>query len=316
MRRAKPAGSRFPLSFLLLALAWSAGACGGEPEQVSPALLELERLAFLPRGEVVPSIEAGAFGSDAPLLVDMYEVTRGDWKRYQTETNVEPDPLLGSFVAGWTPDTDDWPAAYMTWSEAAAFAEWRGMRLLDLGEWLFCAMGASARAYPWGTTPQQSISNTLELRLERPAPVGTFESGRTPQWCYDLLGNVSEWISEPAPSNDLIAGDARVSAMGGSYLAHLRPLYRRPLNSLDRAFFAELLHPGTRSVDVGLRCAAPAAEYLWRRAPDWGTGEATLARLTAVGERWGRQASPLLDGLAAREGAPPGLRALAEGARR
>ena len=33
-------------------------------------------------------------------------------------------------------------------------------------------------------------------------------------------------------------------------------------------------------------------------------------------QRWGRQASPLLDQLASRVGAPPGLRALAEGARR
>ncbi len=307
MRRAIPTSSRARCLAALLLLAF---ACGGEPEEVSPALLELERLAFLQRGEVVPSVEVGSFGSDLPLLVDLYEVTRADWLRYHAEARPEIDPLLASHIETWVDGTESWPATYMTQTEARAFAEWRGMRLLSLGEWVFCAMSPSGWAYPWGTTPQASIANTLELRLERPAPVGTFESGRSPLSCYDLLGNVAEWISEPAPSEYLVPGDERVSAMGGSFRSRRRPLYHK-----DTGFAAELLHPRTRSSDVGLRGAAPAAEFLWNRASAWGQGPQARARLTAVGRRWGRRASPLLDQLATRAGAPPGLRALAEGAR-
>jgi serine/threonine-protein kinase len=272
-------------------------------------LIELERLAFLPRGEVLQPIEPVSFGTEEPLLVDMYEVTRDDWSRYQTAARPDVDPLFARHAARWQAGSGDWPVSYVTQGEARAFADWRGMRLLTLGEWLFCAMGTNARDYPWGTTPQESVANTLELRLERPAPVGTFESGRTPQWCYDLVGNVSEWIADPVPV-DLAPGDGRMAAMGGSYLTRRRALYRE-----TGAYFAELLHPKTRAVDVGLRCAAPAEAFLWEHAPEWGEGPEVEARLVAIGRRWGRQASPLLDGLATRAGAPPGLRALAEGAR-
>jgi formylglycine-generating enzyme required for sulfatase activity len=197
----------------------------------------------------------------------------------------------------------------MTQPEARAFAAWRGMRLLEPGEWLWCAMGPNRWSYPWGTTAQDSVANTLELDLERPTPVGTFESGRTPAGCYDMLGNVAEWVGSPMPSIERVPGDERQSAVGGSFRARRSPIYQK------MTFLTTDLHPSSRLDHVGLRCCVEAEAYLWARAPEWGEDEPTLQRLVAVGRRWGRQASPLLQDLAARPGAPRGLRALAEGAR-
>ena len=71
--------------------------------------------------------------------------------------------------------------------EAERFAAWRGMRLLTPGEWLFCALGAERRLFPWVAYERQdSVANTLDLGLGRPCPVGTFEGGRTPGEVYDL----------------------------------------------------------------------------------------------------------------------------------
>ena len=307
------------------ALAFALASCGGEPAS-SRALLELERMAFLPDGaislavldgatSVEPSVEQRSMGADQALLVDMYEVTRGEWRAFLANRRGSVDPTLAAAVRAWKDGTDSWPASFMTQAEAAEFAAWRGMRLLTAGEWVYCAMGPNRWAYPWGTTWQESVANTLELRLERPTPVGTFESGRSTIGCYDLLGNVAEWVSDAAPSRDARPGDAHVSAMGGSFRQHVRAVDRPIYQRRDRGFLALALHPASRSDQVGLRCAAEAADYLWTHASQWGEGEAVRKRLFALGRRWGRRALPVLMELAARPGAPRGLRDLVEGAR-
>ena len=71
-----------------------------------------------------------------------------------------------------------------------------------------------------------------------------------------------------------------------------------------------------RNDHVGLRCAADASAYLFENASEWGIDADARERLGAVGERFGRQALPLLIELAARPGASEGLGVLLEGARR
>jgi hypothetical protein len=54
-----------------------------------------------------------------------------------------------------------------------------------------------------------------------------------------------------------------VAALGGSYLYFSRPTY----SYIDREFASLSLDPGSRSDDIGFRCAADAGTYLWERAP-------------------------------------------------
>ncbi len=73
-------------------------------------------------------------------------------------------------------------------------------RLPSVSEWKHAVTGHGGYRFPWGDRFGLLRANTLELGLERPTPVGTFESGRDPareDSCYDLLGNVAEWTQDP-----------------------------------------------------------------------------------------------------------------------
>lgn len=330
------------LTPLLLALGGCGAGPGGDSDPGPPgarglgggeALRELERLAFLPRTEfvlVVPVLsrsgdvvsEGRAFELPRPVLLERFEVTRGQWLAYQAQAG-PPAPGLARALAGWAEGTESWPASFVTRTEAEAFARWRGMRLATVDEWIHAAIGPSRWAYPWGTTFRYSVANTLELGLGRPTPVGTFEAGRTPTDCHDLLGNVYEWVAGAVPSPARGRGDGRGSAIGGSFRSRVvsagRMIY--DVRVASSAFPLSLeLHPESRSDDVGLRCAVDAEAYLERRASEWGSDERALERLRGVGQRFGRASLPLLNELSERPGLGPdasaALAALAEGARR
>jgi formylglycine-generating enzyme required for sulfatase activity len=316
-RAGGPGAAALALSFA--ALSFSIG-CGPAAETDARALRELEGLAFLPRAEL-------ALGSTqvlrvaGPVLIDRFEVTRGEWRRFLAEAGAGTvAPLLAERAAAWESGTETWPASFMTRAEAEAFAAWRGMRLPTAAEWLFAALGPNRWPFPWGTTFRESVANTLELGLGRPAAVGTFESGRTPSGCYDLLGNVYEWVQDAVPTAGRGSGDQRGSALGGSFRAYTgsagRSIYDESQKGPVPFPLALTLHPASRLDHVGLRCAVAAEEYLWVHASEWGDDPAARSRIAAVGERFGRQALPLLAELAARPGAPVGLQLLAEGARR
>lgn len=197
------------------------------------------------------------------------------------------------------------------------------MRLPSGLEWVYAAVGESGHPYPWGSGEQQSIANTIAMKLDRPTPVGSFESGRSAFGCYDLVGNLREWVegSPPPAIPDPDANPTRGYLFGGSYRDHLRPVFQ-PGDDEELAFSAAEVDVGSLDVRNGVRHCADAREYLWDRAADWGTGEDAQRRLHAIGRGWmlrGGTASgeilALLEELAARPGAPAGLTWLMEGAR-
>jgi len=300
---------------------------------VTEELLELERLSFVPAAKR----RIAGYGSeyadldlDHALLVDRYEVTRGDWLR------LAPEDLAEEVVTGWGPldaasESLTWPATWMTFDEAQAFAELRGMRLPTAREWLFVAVGSSVTAYPWGPRGEESVSNSLGLGLKRLAAVGTFESGKAPTLgVYDLVGNAKEWVDGWVPSAEedpprdknvlppapLMPPDA-VSALGGSYLDRRRTTFG-PGIKIQLVFNATSFAHEQRAADLGFRCVADAREYLWANAGRWGSDETARRRVVAVARRWSEAGGPLqlkrvLDELAARDGAPRGIGWLLEG---
>jgi formylglycine-generating enzyme required for sulfatase activity len=292
-------------------------SCGPAAPADARALRELEGLAFLPRAEL-PLGSTQVLRVAAPVLIDRFEVTRGEWRRFLAQAGpAAVAPLQAERAAAWEPGTEAWPATFMTRGEAEAFAAWRGMRLPTAAEWLFAALGPNEWPFPWGTTFRESVANTLELGLGRPSAVGTFESGRTPSGCYDLLGNVYEWVQDAVPTPERGPGDRRGSALGGSFRAYTGSAGRSILDESTWSFpLALALDPASRLDHLGLRCAVAAEDYLWAHASEWGDDPGAQSRIAAVGERFGRQALPLLSELAARPGAPSGLQMLVEGARR
>jgi hypothetical protein len=283
------------------------------------ALAELERLAFVPKGETALVGRDGmpvVAENSVALLVDRFEVTRGEWLRHPPSADAAPDPWFEQVTNGWSEDTHALPASGMTLEEARQFARSRGMRLLSAREWLRIAIGARPQAWPWGQSLVRSVANTAELGLGRPVAVGTFEHGRTTLGTYDMLGNVWEWVEEPIAPSPMRESDLlpEAWALGGSYTTRLRRLYE--FDPSGRVVVLSLdLDPRARNLDVGLRCAVDASDYLRTHASSWGEDDDAHKRLSAVGKRFGRDAIPSLEQLCAQPGAPKPLVWLLEGAR-
>ncbi|MCC7018890.1 MAG: SUMF1/EgtB/PvdO family nonheme iron enzyme [Ardenticatenales bacterium] len=93
------------------------------------------------------------------------------------------------------------PVVGVSWFEARAYGLWltaqtgTTYRLPTEAEWEAVARGASGRRHAYGEAPADGMGNTTETHVRRPAPVGTFPDGDTPEGAADMAGNVYEWTS-------------------------------------------------------------------------------------------------------------------------
>lgn len=139
-------------------------------------------------------------------------------------------------------DIADHPVVHVSWSDAAAYCAWSGLRLPTEGEWEYAARGGlDQKRYPWGDvlTPggvhgcniwqgEFPLSNTCEDGHYGTAPADAFQPNGF--GLYNMAGNVWEWCSdwfspgyyaESTPDNPPgpPVGTHRV-IRGGSYLCH------------------------------------------------------------------------------------------------
>jgi ergothioneine biosynthesis protein EgtB len=90
-----------------------------------------------------------------------------------------------------------WPA-YVSHSEAAAYARWRGRRLPSEAEYGRAAYATPAgveRAFPWGDDPPDPVRGHFDFAGWDPQPVGQSPAGQSAWGIDDLLGNGWEWTS-------------------------------------------------------------------------------------------------------------------------
>ena len=141
----------------------------------------------------------------------------------------------------------DHPVVHVSWSDARAFAKWAGGRLPTEAEWEHAARGGQGDVpYPWGAQEPDDTAfhpcniwqgtfpevNLLQDGYATTAPACSFQANG--YGLYNMVGNVWEWIAEPARLRSLSARKRaahhwpRGSKLlkGGSFLCHKSYCYR------------------------------------------------------------------------------------------
>ena len=172
----------------------------------------------IPAGEFVMGSQKGVGNDDEhpphkvyldAFLIAKYEVTNQQYTEFLNawgknddgaghalvDLNVSlikyKDPTY-SVAKKWT----DHPVVGVNWYGANAYAQWEGDRLPTEAEWEKAARGTDEREWPWGDLWEVGNANSWESGRERPAPVGSHQSGASPYGVHDLAGNVYEWVSD------------------------------------------------------------------------------------------------------------------------
>ena len=137
-------------------------------------------------------LNGGGDGNERPIhevrigysfAVGKYEVTQAEWRA-----------VMGGDVRYFS--GDEFPATYVSWSEAKKFVRklstrtGQKYRLLSESEWEYVARAGAETAYPWGASFDHSQVN-ISSRL---VPVGR----HTPNafGLHDTVSSVSEWVED------------------------------------------------------------------------------------------------------------------------
>jgi len=252
--------------------------CAADPEAAIPRrLLELARavegMVYVPAGEFtmgsdpapgVDPLETPARPVDVPgYFIDRTEVTNAAYARFVAATGRERprhwthrEVRDGEVVTSYPPDAAEHPVVYVTWEDAAAFAEWRGGRLPTEAEWEKAARGPDGRTFPWGeeTGVQAHVAaRPRGLRRRATAPVGASADDVSPYGARDMAGNVNEWTADelapyPGARGAEAPDEARMVIRGGAYRYGWEDA---------RCSAREGARPGYAAKEVGFRVAVP-----------------------------------------------------------
>jgi len=157
---------------------------------------------------------------------------------------------------------ESYPVSQVSWYGARAYAKWAGKRLPTEAEWEFAASNNGTTLYPWDGEWHDDYCNWGEKGeldgYEFTAPVDSFEKGKNHYDCYNMVGNVFEWVADwYAPYNPADTINPQGPADGGkrNLKVHRGGCYKYPKkwqNRYERIGGT----PDACYSCVGFRCAA------------------------------------------------------------
>ncbi len=148
------------------------------------------------------------------FLIDKFEVTIAAYKAcvaamkctepQKKSSNKEPDYHGNSKY-------DNHPVVNITWQQAVDYCAFAGKKLPTEAQWERAARGKEGKNYPWGgkspnnNHPDPNCKdslvnwnyNTCALGpITGSTEVGSYPKGKSPEGCFDMAGNVSEWVAD------------------------------------------------------------------------------------------------------------------------
>ena len=188
------------------------------------------------------------------IYIDKYEVTNVQYLKFCEATGHKLPEFWGmdQFCSG--PDFPDHPVTGVTWPDAMAYAEWKGLRLPTEAEWEFSARGGlENKKYPNGDPMNPSLANYNGTQGEAMS-VGSYPPNG--YGLFDMAGNVTEWVLDYYEKDYYLAGP-KVNPMGPG--AGKRRVIRgggwRSGSMCCTVNFRQSLRPNWVDFNVGFRCA-------------------------------------------------------------
>ncbi|MCA9322849.1 MAG: SUMF1/EgtB/PvdO family nonheme iron enzyme [Planctomycetes bacterium] len=257
----------------------------GERETIPLRGADTSEMVFVAGGEFRVRSEEGSLRGRLlrlePYFIDRFEVTEREWKRFLAASGRESSgarPEVGS--------NPDYPARFIRYPDAVAFARWKHKELPTNWQWERASQGPEGKRFPWGDGFLMA-ANTKEVRDRRSSDdpsvtrVGTFERGRSAVGAYDMIGNVWEWTCSPGTDN--LYGSERFSSIDWRELDSTRyriirgGAFDTPI-SRTTPKLEDLLWVMSERWDLGMRCSLSLD--LYRRQT------AIIDAVGDLGHRW------------------------------
>lgn len=234
-----------------------------EQQMKQPEMIKIE-------GGTVDPFGTGETVSVVPFYLDKHLVTYEQYikfiedggyrnKRYWSE---EGRKFLEKYEF-WMPSTYEelylnrkkLPVTGVSWYEAEAYANWRGVRLPTAAEWTLACQGDTKQRYPWGN---EFDFEAIDYRARlAPYAVGTQEKNVSPVGVYDLVGNVWQWCADAYEGKDFRL-DAEPTGTKPGPLKILRGGGWRSLRIHFESDYLYYNKPFHRFATYGFRCAKDA----------------------------------------------------------
>lgn len=212
--------------------------------------------------------ELGEVIEVGPFYIDKTEVSVGAYKSFVESTGHKTTAETAGFSyqiigesssrslgANWNNvtglDTPHYgsmrsPVLHVSFTDALAYCDWKGMRLPSEAEWEYAASGASARLFAWGSEWRDDLSTGFIDNSGNRLLAAVDSYGTTPEGLAGITGGVWEWTSTKAERDTVISKGGAWSDVNP---AHLRIRVRRAEN------------PTYSSNDLGFRCAQSAKTW-------------------------------------------------------